>query len=200
MTGMQTEDQPFDQASSGELTYKDPLVGAVLDGRFRIEKLIGSGGMSNVYKATQLRMNRFVAVKTLKFQVSEPVYRERFQREIDLLCKLNHPNIVTVYDSLLGPNGEPCLVMDYLRGRSLEQLLDDEGPFSVQLFGRIFTQVCSALDYAHRNGVIHRDIKPGNVVLLDDDNGFIKVVDFGLSKLNEEGRRLTRSGELWGSP
>lgn len=189
-----------DPLVSGQ-THRDPMIGMTLDGRFRIDALLGSGGMSNVYRATQLRVNREVAIKTLKFLVdSQPVYKERFQREIDLLCALAHPNIVTVYDCIIGPDGQPCLVMDYLRGRSLERLLEEEGPLNIERFGRIFAQVCSALDYAHRKGVVHRDIKPGNVVLLDEETDIIKVVDFGVAKFNQESRRLTMSGELWGSP
>ncbi len=185
----------------GGQTHRDPMIGMTLDGRFRIDALLGTGGMSNVYRATQLRVNREVAIKTLKFLVdSQPVYKERFQREIDLLCALAHPNIVTVYDCIIGPDGQPCLVMDYLRGRSLERLLEEEGPLNIERFGRIFAQVCSALDYAHRKGVVHRDIKPGNVVLLDEETDIIKVVDFGVAKFNQESRRLTMSGELWGSP
>lgn len=179
---------------------RDPLVGVTLDGRFLVEELIGSGGMSNVYRATQLRVNRDVAIKTLKVHVDQPVYRERFQREVDLLCALSHPNIVTVYDCLLGPDGQPCVVMDYLRGRSLEQLLIDEGPLSTDRFATIFVQVLSALEHAHKKGVIHRDIKPGNIVMLDRETDFVKVVDFGLAKFNQESRRLTHTGELWGSP
>lgn len=195
---------PDEQNNSNTTTEpsrsRDPLVGTTLDGRFRVEELIGSGGMSNVYRATQLRVNRDVAIKTLKVQVDQPVYRERFQREIDLLCALSHPNIVTVYDCLLGPDDQPCVVMDYLRGRSLEQLLIDEGPLSADRFARIFVQVLSALDHAHRKGVVHRDIKPGNIVMLDRETDYIKVVDFGLAKFNQESRRLTHTGELWGSP
>jgi serine/threonine protein kinase len=180
---------------------RDPLVGTTLDGRFRIEELVGSGGMSNVYRAVQLRVNRDVAIKTLKVQVDDqPIYRERFQREVDLLCALSHPNIVTVYDCLLGPDGQPCVVMDYLRGRSLEQLLEDEGAINVARFARIFVQVLGALDHAHRKGVVHRDIKPGNIVMLDRETDLVKVVDFGLAKFNQESRRLTHTGELWGSP
>lgn len=179
----------------------DPLVGTVLDGRFEIEEVLGSGGMSVVYKANQLRVNRHVAVKTLRMQLdSKPIYRERFQNEINLLCALSHPNIVTVYDCVIGTDDQPYVIMDYLRGRSLEVLIGQEGPISVERFIRIAVQVCGALDHAHRKGVIHRDLKPGNIVLMDDESDFVKVVDFGLAKLNDTNRRLTQSGELWGSP
>jgi serine/threonine protein kinase len=157
--------------------------------------------MSVVYKANQLRVNRHVAVKTLRMQLdSKPIYRERFQNEINLLCALSHPNIVTVYDCVIGPDDQPYVIMDYLRGRSLEVLIGQEGPLPVDRFLRIAVQVCGALDHAHRKGVIHRDLKPGNIVLMDDESDFVKVVDFGLAKLNDTNRRLTQSGELWGSP
>lgn len=191
--------------SSGDTRDKgksrDPLVGTVLDGRFHIDDVLGSGGMSVVYLATQSRVNRQVAIKTLKLAMdSKEVYRERFHREISLLCSLAHPHIVTVYDCIFDEEQQPYVVMDYLRGRSLEALIKEEGALDVDRFARIVVQVCSALEYAHKNGVIHRDLKPGNLVLMDDEMDFVKVVDFGLAKLNEEGRKLTQSGELWGSP
>ncbi len=185
----------------GRPKSRDPLVGTILDGRFQIEDVLGSGGMSVVYKATQLRVNRHVAIKTLRVQLdTKAIYRERFQREISLLCALGHPHIVTVYDCLIGPDEQPYVVMDYLRGRSLEQLIKETGALSVERAVRIAVQVCSALEHAHRKGVIHRDLKPGNIVLMDDETDFVKVVDFGLAKLNHDNRKLTQSGELWGSP
>lgn len=180
---------------------RDPLVGTVLDGRFQIEDVLGSGGMSVVYKATQLRVNRHVAIKTLRLQLdTKDIYRERFQREISSLCSLNHPNIVTVYDCIIGEDDQPYIVMDYLRGRSLEALIEHEGPLSVERFARISIQICSALEHAHKRGIIHRDLKPGNIVLMDDEMDFVKVVDFGLAKIGDQNKRLTHSGELWGSP
>lgn len=180
---------------------KDPLMGTVLDGRFEIEDVLGQGGMSVVYKAKQLRVNRLVAIKTIRMQLdTKPVYRERFQREISSLFSLSHPNIVTVHDFLIGPDEQPYVVMDYLRGKPLDELIKNEGPLAIERFARISVQICSALDHAHKRGIIHRDLKPSNVVLLDNENDFVKVVDFGLAKLNEDNRKLTQSGELWGSP
>lgn len=176
-------------------------MGTVLDDRFQIDDVLGSGGMSVVYLATQIRVNRQVAIKTLKMQLdSKQIYRERFHREITLLCALSHPHIVTVYDCVFDDEQQPYVVMDYLRGRSLEALIKEEGAIDLDRFARIVVQVCSALEYAHKNGVIHRDLKPGNLVLMDDEMDFVKVVDFGLAKLNLENRKLTQSGELWGSP
>jgi serine/threonine protein kinase len=197
----ETKKEWYATAKEGRAQSRDPLVGTVLDGRFQIESVIGTGGMSVVYKATQLRVNRHVAIKTLKLQLdTKEVYRERFQREISSLCTLNHPNIVTVFDCVIGSDDQPYIIMDYLRGRSLEALIADEGPMSVERFARISIQICSALEHAHKRGIIHRDLKPGNVVLMDDEMDFVKVVDFGLAKIGDQNKRLTHSGELWGSP
>lgn len=179
----------------------DPFIGATLADRFVIEGTIGTGGMSVVYKAKQLNVDRYVAIKTLKLRVdTKPVFRERFRREIESLCALSHPNIVTVYDCIIGEDDQPYIIMDYLRGRSLEKLLHDEGPLALPRFVQIFSQVLSALGHAHERGVIHRDIKPGNIVLMDDEMDFVKVVDFGLARIGRDERKLTNSGELWGSP
>lgn len=198
----QSEDSAEQLQSNGDSARnKDPLIGTTLDGRFYIEEVLGTGGMSVVYKAKQLRVNRYVAIKTLIMRLdTKPVYRERFQREIQSLCSLNHPHIVTVYDCLIGDDDHPYVIMDFLRGRSLEALIEEDGPLSLERFARIAVQVCSALEHAHRNGIVHRDLKPGNVVLLDEENDFVKVVDFGLAKIGEDSRKLTKSGELWGSP
>ncbi|MBX3138517.1 serine/threonine protein kinase [Candidatus Obscuribacterales bacterium] len=177
----------------------DPLVGTTLDGRYLIEELIGSSSLSNVYRATQLRVNRDVAVKTLKFHIDDKqAHRDRFQNEVDLLCALSHPNIVTLFDWVPGPDGQPCVIMDYLPGRNLEKLLAEDGPLNISRFTRIFVQVLGALEHAHRKGVIHRDVKPGNIVLMDKETDFIKVVDFGLAKLNQSSS--TDGEEICGSP
>ncbi|MBS1989637.1 MAG: serine/threonine protein kinase [Cyanobacteria bacterium SZAS LIN-3] len=197
----ENDQQPANQENDSRVKSRDPLVGTVLDGRFEIEEVLGSGGMSVVYKARQLRVNRHVAIKTLRLQLdTKDIYRERFQREISSLCSLSHPNIVTVYDCIIGEDDQPYIVMDYLRGRSLEALIAHEGPMSVERFARISIQICSALEHAHKRGIIHRDLKPGNIVLMDDEMDFVKVVDFGLAKIGDQNKRLTHSGELWGSP
>ncbi len=180
---------------------RDPMIGTTLDDRYYIEGILGTGGMSVVYKAVQLTVDRHVAIKTIKLQVdTKPVYRERFLREIRSLCALSHPNVVTVYDCVIGEDDQPYVVMDYLRGKSLDNLIVDDGPLDLERFARICVQVCSALDHAHKKGIVHRDVKPGNIVLMDEEMDFVKVVDFGLAKLGDDGRKLTNSGELWGSP
>lgn len=194
--------------------FKDPLIGTVLDGKYRILSVLGFGGMSVVYKAEQELIEKFVAVKTVKFRVDErPSLWQRFEREVKTLSRLSHPNIVTVYDCVLGDDGQPYVVMDYLEGLSLDQVLQEKGRFSIKQLLSVACQACSAVGHAHRNDVIHRDIKPANIMLIeqkptlppedgqeDEIQYQIKVVDFGLAKLGEDSRKLTQSGELWGSP
>ncbi len=200
MQDSQPPDKNISTNSSGAKS-RDPMIGTTLDDRYYIEGILGTGGMSVVYKAVQLTVDRHVAIKTIKLQVdTKPVYRERFLREIRSLCALSHPNVVTVYDCVIGEDDQPYVVMDYLRGKSLDNLIVDEGPLDLERFARICVQVCSALDHAHKKGIVHRDVKPGNIVLMDEEMDFVKVVDFGLAKLGDDGRKLTNSGELWGSP
>lgn len=191
--------------------FKDPLIGATLEGRYHILSVLGWGGMSVVYKARQDPVDRLVAIKTVKFRVDErPEVWRRFEREIRTLSKLSHPNIVSVYDCIVGDDGQPYVVMDFLKGHSLDQILQEKGRFDLRTLARVGSQVAAAVGHAHRNEVIHRDLKPANIMLVDDINhdstgggavkSIAKVVDFGLAKLGEDSRRLTNSGELWGSP
>lgn len=191
--------------------FKDPLIGATLEGRYHILSVLGWGGMSVVYKARQDPLDRLVAIKTVKFRVDErPEVWRRFEREIRTLSKLSHPNIVSVYDCIVGDDGQPYVVMDFLKGHSLDQILQEKGRFDLRTLARVGSQVAAAVGHAHRNEVIHRDLKPANIMLVDDINhdstgggavkSIVKVVDFGLAKLGEDSRRLTNSGELWGSP
>jgi serine/threonine-protein kinase len=178
------------------------LIGTVLEGKFQIEEIIGAGGMSVVYKAKQLSVGRYVAIKTMRLEIGDQqsTLAERFQREINLLCTLNHPHIVTVYDCFVGPDDQHYVVMDYLRGKSLEQLIEADGALPVERAVQIAVQICSALEHAHRKGIVHRDLKPGNIVLMDEETDFVKVVDFGMSKIKHDNKRLTHTGEVWGSP
>ena len=180
---------------------KDPLIGTTLGDRFKVDGVLGAGGMSVVYRATQLVVDRPVAIKTLHIRLhAMQGATERFQREIKTLCKLSHPNIVTVYDCLFSEAGQPFVIMDMLKGRSLDEIIKSEGPMSPERAEKIFLQICKGLEHAHRNNVIHRDLKPANVMLLEDSDDFVKVVDFGLAKIGQDEFKLTRSGEVWGSP
>jgi len=183
---------------------KDLLVGARVANRYYVLSVLGHGGMSVVYKAKAMGKNpRIVALKTLRTQgLNDELIVKRFQREAELLSKLNHPRIVQVHDYGTTVRGQPYFVMDYLTGVNLADVLKYQGPLAVEKFRDIFSQVCGAVDHAHRCGVIHRDLKPGNIMLckFNGQNDFVKVVDFGIARFEEEAQRLTRLGEVWGSP
>jgi serine/threonine protein kinase len=189
------------QNLQGFSPLEDALIGTVLDNRIQLLEVLGQGGMSVVYKAKQLNMDRLVAVKTLHIHLQDnPHSKGRFQREINSLCKLNHPNIITMYDCVFGEHGQPFVIMDYLKGRNLEYILNMEGAFPPQRAYKIILQICDALAHAHRNGIIHRDLKPSNIMFLDDYEDLIKVVDFGLAKMAEENVSVTRTGQVEGTP
>jgi tRNA A-37 threonylcarbamoyl transferase component Bud32 len=178
----------------------------VLEDKYLIEEVIGWGGMSVVYKARHVLVDRIVAIKTVKFRADErPDIWQRFQREIITLSRLSHPNVVTVYDCVIGKDGQPYVVMDLIQGCTLDDILQDKGRLPLRQLCSIAAQVASAVEHAHRHDVIHRDLKPANIMILTDQqdqegNSLVKVVDFGLAKLGEDDQRLTQTGQLWGSP
>jgi eukaryotic-like serine/threonine-protein kinase len=182
---------------------QDLLVGQTLADSYYVLSVLGFGGMSVVYKAKRLNKPRIFAVKTLRLQsLSDERTVKRFQREAELLSHLNHPRIVQVAFYGTTPRGQPYFVMDYLTGENLTSVFKNEGPLSAARVRDIFSQVCGAVDHAHRCGVVHRDLKPGNIMLMEQDGqkDFVKVVDFGIARFEEEAQRLTRMGEVWGSP
>jgi predicted Ser/Thr protein kinase len=178
-------------------TKPDPFVGTTVDG-YRIEEVIGRGGMGTVYRATQLSLGRPVAIKVLPADLAEDKqFLDRFHREADVLSKLSHPNIVTVFDR--GEiEGRPYLAMEYIEGTSLRSLVR-EGPLVPSEALRIVSSVLAALEHAHDHGIVHRDIKPENVLLARAN--IVKVADFGLSRLleGEDHTRLTRTHLVLGT-
>ncbi len=180
----------------------DPFVGTTIDGKYQVLENVGQGGMSVVYKAMQTAMHRIVALKMLKMGLSsDPVFSQRFMREVSLLGKLNHPNIVTVFDSGMTSHGNLYLAMDFLSGPTLQEILDKTGALKLERAAPLILQICDALNHAHKRDIIHRDLKPGNIMIETDHRGdeVVKIVDFGLAKMGEGSERLTRAGELWGS-
>ena len=161
----------------------------VLDGKYRIEALLGEGGMGAVYRATHLGTTRTVAVKIIHPRFSQdPEFVERFRREAEASGRLRHPNVVDVTDFGFAPmrTGQVAyLVMEYLDGRSLADVLAQEGRLSTGWVVDILEQVCSAVAEAHRLGIVHRDLKPDNIWLEPNRRGgfTVKVLDFGLAKL-----------------
>jgi serine/threonine-protein kinase len=201
------EDQVTNMVTSPGM---DPLVGQVLDGRFKVVEPIGTGGMGRVYRAVQQPLNRAVALKVLDYNYGagkDEAFRQRFLVEAALTAKLSHPNTITVIDYGCTPNGIFYIAMEYLDGRTLDQVVQDDGPIPWRRVLNIGQQVARSLREAHNLGVVHRDLKPANVMLLhaDDDTDQVKVLDFGLVKSfvvgqELEGRAITQQGMLMGSP
>jgi serine/threonine protein kinase len=196
-----------DDGNPLRLLQDDPLIGTVFADRYEILSVLGTGGMSMVYKARHKLMDRIVAIKILHQDlINEPTAIQRFQQESQAAASLTHQNVVTVYDFGISPQGQAFFVMDCLEGPTLADILDEEGPLPAERAVPIFSQVCDGLEAAHKKGIIHRDLKPGNVVLTTADDGteFIKLVDFGIAKfLPQSGihvQKLTQTGEVFGSP
>ena len=166
---------------------RDPRVGETIVGRYRLDGLIGKGGMGRVYRATQMPLNRPVAIKILnpEFQRKDPQFVRRFFLEAATAARLTHPNTITVFDYGESDNGELFIAMEFLQGRPLSRVIATDGRFATVRTLHVATQICRALREAHSKGMIHRDLKPGNIVLTEenDDRDFVKVVDFGLVKL-----------------
>ena len=156
------------------------MVGMILAGRYEIIKEIGSGGMANVYLARCRVLNRLVAIKVLKAEfANDSEFLSRFNKEAQAAAAINSPNIVNVYD--VGHDGDiHYIVMEYVEGKTLKEYIDEHGMLSWQQTVEYAIQICSALDKAHKHGVIHRDIKPQNIILTND--GVLKVTDFGIAR------------------
>ncbi|MCB9661632.1 MAG: serine/threonine protein kinase [Sandaracinaceae bacterium] len=188
----------------------DPLLGATIAEKYRIEALIARGGMGRVYRATQLALEREVALKVLDLRwlaqsgSSDAVvedFQRRFVLEAASAAKLTHPNTIVIHD--YGVEGDALLymVMELVEGRTLAERLDRDGPLSAETVVRIMAQVCGSLAEAHGRGMVHRDLKPSNIMLTQrgSQREFVKVLDFGLVKQGED-VSMTRSGALVGTP
>lgn len=176
-----------------------------LNAKYELIGKVASGGMSIVYKARHRLLGRVVAIKMLNGTAWQNVeMQERFKQEAQITCKLIHPNIIAVHDFGIGMEGQPYLVMDYVDGPTLAQVLERGGRIAEKEAVRMFAQVADALDYAHVQGVVHRDIKPGNILLScqDPKNINVKIVDFGLAQTDftPPDQRLTQLGQVFGSP
>ena len=173
----------------------DKYLGTCLDDRYEIVEVIGAGGMAVVYKAIDQRLNRFVAVKILRDELArDEEFRARFQIEAQAVAMLSHPNIVSVYD-VSHTAGVEYIVMELIEGVTLMQYMQKKGALSWKEAAHFSTQIAKALEHAHSKGIVHRDIKPQNIMILRD--GTIKVADFGIAAL--ESAQEQRSDQTVGS-
>ena len=187
------------------MTEAEP--GKMLGDRYQVGEVIGRGGMAEVHEGRDLRLGRRVAIKILRPDLAkDPTFQARFRREAQSAAALNHPNIVAVYDTgedtLTDPNGQdvivPYIVMEYVDGMTLRQLLASGRRLLPERALEITAGVLTALDYAHRHGIVHRDIKPANVMLTR--TGDVKVMDFGIARaVNESGQTMTSASAVMGT-
>jgi len=168
-------------------------------GRYRLDRRLGAGGMSTVFMAIDTVLERPVAVKLLAEHLADDeAFVARFRREALAAARLQHPNIVQVFDSGLDePSGRHYIVMEYVEGPSCADLIRDQGVLDIDQAVGIVRDACHGLDYAHRAGVVHRDVKPGNL-LISKDTGAVKLADFGIAKAAEQ-TRITQVGSVLGT-
>ncbi|MBY0549204.1 MAG: serine/threonine protein kinase [Candidatus Obscuribacterales bacterium] len=174
---------------------EDSLLNVLFDEKYLLLEVLGEGGYGRVYKARHLLMQKIVAVKVLLAELETLEALNRFEAEARATNQLTHPNIVAVFDYGVSPR--PYMVMEYVEGETLDQLLAREGPLSVDRFVSLFDQICLGLSLAHGRQLLHRDLKPSNIII-DRHTGTPKILDFGVVKIFGEDRTL--SGQTVGSP
>jgi eukaryotic-like serine/threonine-protein kinase len=180
---------------------QDSLIGKVIKGRYRVIQKLGEGGMGTVYLAEQVAVSRKVALKWLHSDYArDEEFVRRFRQEAKLAAALNHRNVVTIFDFDQADDDSLYIVMEYVDGTNLADVLR-EGPIEIRRALRMAVQIAEGLAAAHRAGVIHRDVKPENVMVVGREED-IKLMDFGISRLRDTGgaSRLTRSGTIMGTP
>jgi serine/threonine-protein kinase len=174
----------------------------LLGGRYELDGIVGRGGMAEVFKARDIRLDRIVGVKTLRDDLArDQTFQARFRREAQSAASLNHPSIVAVYDTgedMVGSIPVPYIVMEFVDGRTLRDLLRDDRRLLPERAAEITDGVLRALDYSHRNGIVHRDIKPGNVMLTR--SGDVKVMDFGIARaVSDSQMTMTQTAQVIGT-
>ncbi len=186
---------------------QDPMLGRLLQGRYRIRRMIGQGGMGCVYEAQHELIGRRLAIKCLHPEfLTNPVVVERFQREAQAATAVGNEHIIEVTDMGTLDDGSPFIVLEYLDGTVFSELLSRQGYLPIARLVHIIRQVCDALAAAHAKGIVHRDLKPENIFLIDHarDPDFVKVLDFGISKMRESSEQvqgsLTKTGTALGTP
>src|SRR5436853_2603792 len=179
-----TNNERVDLGASGS----EALIGRTLQAKYRIEELLGSGGMCDVYRGTHIHMGKQVAIKILKPHLAvDPAIARRFEQEARAASRIHHPNAINVMDYGIGEGNAPFIVMEYANGITLGELIRQQGALTIERAANILRQICGALDDAHGVGVIHRDIKLDNIIIGDYCNSdWVEVVDFGVAKIQED--------------
>jgi serine/threonine-protein kinase len=195
--------------ADGAALVRVPGVPRVIDRKFRLDQRIGRGGMGSVFQARDVRLDRDVAIKVVRAELlNDQDARRRFRREAQLVARLQHPSIVSIFDYGTLPDGAAYLVMELVRGEDLRRMLTRDGPLPPARAARILSKICGAIDAAHREGILHRDLKPENIFLTGGESA-VKVLDFGVAKLLGEDRRpddgsagatMTVEGTIVGTP
>ena len=180
----------------------DPLIGSTIGGKYHLYAKLGSGGMGAVYRARRTLIGDDVAIKILHFNENDSPESERFRREAQAAAKLKHAHAVSIFDFGISDDGRQYLVMELVEGESLRQLIKRQGRLSPAFAAEIISQVCAALDEAHRHNIVHRDIKPDNILVdLRSSKPDVTVLDFGIAKLRgESAGTLTQTGSVLGTP
>jgi serine/threonine-protein kinase len=181
----------------------DPLVGTVIDGRYRLEKVLGQGGMGVVYTAQHVVLGKRLAIKILKADVSkDQEIIARFRQEAQSASAIGSQHIIDISDFGQLPDGATYFVMELLDGQELTKAIERERPLASDRVVHIAKQLCDALGAAHERGIVHRDMKPDNVFLIKrgNDRDFVKVLDFGIAKVGGASSKLTRAGQVFGTP
>lgn len=182
---------------SGSFLQENQVIGKTIAGKYKVEGLLGEGGMAQVFRAIHLGLDRPVVIKLMHSSMpSMDTAMKRFEQECKVTAKLDHPNVVSVFDVGTLEGRRPYLVMEFIQGESLRDYLDRETSMSIADAARVMMQVCSGLAEAHAQGIVHRDLKPENIMLRErpDRPDWVKIVDFGIAHLKQGGQRLTRTG------
>jgi hypothetical protein len=180
-------------------------IGSVIDNKYRVDAVIGQGGMGAVFRAWDLRLERPVAIKVVRADlIADPDSRARFRRESQIVARLQHPSIVTVFDYGTLPDGAAYLVMEFVPGEDLRHLMKREGRLAATRTAELLQGICAGVESAHKSGIFHRDLKPENILLPESGTG-PKVLDFGVAKLapqanTTQGGTLTVGGSIVGTP
>ena len=175
--------------------------------KYEFLTVLGAGGAGVIYKATQKPLGRLVAVKMIHSHLMTPLAVKRFQKEATMIARISHANIISVYDFGISEDNQPFMVMDYVEGTVLSEVLDEAGTLPVEDVKLIARQLCDGLAHAHSKGILHRDLKPSNIMMAKNEHGpsTAKILDFGLAKViygeeDDEREHLTKTGETVGTP